>query len=335
MMPAPFTLCKIKFRPVGRYWHFVRGYLPRTVVLCFLVALATGCGTNIREVSESALATVSGSVDRLGQQLDSGKLSNAALLATYSEKLSASQPEFRDVAKLMKQEGTRQGTLYTGLKTRVDEVGNAIRSMKSGQSTDHRALAAELNSIHAAADPSEFNRALADSVNVLADLSGGELARVDAISSQASKTANGAGDFGPGSQLVGNPNYGQWRTNSSGASFWVWYGQFALMRDLMGGPRIGYDDWSRRRDYSYYHDYGRSNYTSPRDRTRQTQLENTTRRKFASQGKQFQSPYARQRSGASATISRQKFASSRSRSSTASSVRGWGGGGYRGPRRGK
>ena len=329
-----FPACKGNLRAMSVYWRYECASLLRVFVFLFLTLLVTGCGTNVREVTESALSTVSGSVDHLGRQLDSGKVANASLLAVYADKLSVDHPEYRDVARLMKQEGTREGTLYTGLKTRVGVVRDSVQSIESGRAPNYKALASELNSIHAAADPSEFNRALADPVNVLADLSGGTLARVDAVSAQASKTANGAGDFGPGSQLVGNPNYGQWRTNSSGTSFWVWYGQFSLMRHLMGGPRIGYGDWSGRRDYSYYHDYGRSNYTSPRARAQQAQVENNTRRKFASQGKKFQSPYARQRSGASTQVSRQKFAS-RPKSRAASSVRGWGSGGTRGPRRGK
>ena len=36
----------------------------------------------------------------------------------------------------------------------------------------------------------------------------------------------------PGYHYVGNPNYGHW---GGGGSFWVFYGQYALMRDLMGG----------------------------------------------------------------------------------------------------
>ena len=207
-------------------------------------------------------------------------------------------------------------------------------------------MAEELNSLSAALAIDEFNDALADPLNVLADLSDGKLPRVDAAPASATRTANAATNFGPGSQLVGNPGYGRWQTDSGGNSFWVWYGQFALIRDLLGGPRIGYGAWAGGRDYSYYHDYGRRNYTSPAARRSQSQVESTARRKFSSEGRTFRSPYARSRQGASTSLARRKFASraSGTRSAAASgagtassrrraSFRGFGS--SRGPRRGK
>lgn len=58
----------------------------------------------------------------------------------------------------------------------------------------------------------------------------------------------------PGYQYVGNPQYGFW----GGGGFWQFYGQYALMRDLMGGGwRVGRGDWedyrrSRERGRPYY-----------------------------------------------------------------------------------
>ena len=44
----------------------------------------------------------------------------------------------------------------------------------------------------------------------------------------------------PGYQYVGNSQYGFW----GGGGFWQFYGQYALMRDLMGGGwRVGRGDW--------------------------------------------------------------------------------------------
>jgi hypothetical protein len=40
--------------------------------------------------------------------------------------------------------------------------------------------------------------------------------------------------FPPGYQYVGNPRYGQWRNDSSGNSFWEFYGKYALFRDVLG-----------------------------------------------------------------------------------------------------
>jgi len=50
----------------------------------------------------------------------------------------------------------------------------------------------------------------------------------------------------PGYGYVGNSHYGKWERRSGG-SFWVFYGQYALMRDLFWGPRyyqpIHRSDW--------------------------------------------------------------------------------------------
>ena len=317
-----------------------------------VAALAIGlasCGDGgIRAQVDAAIVRLEQGVARLGTALDDDTLRNGALIKQYAAEVRAAKPALRDLVAVLAREGTREGTLFQGIETRLKDVRAALP--EPGAPTEaYRDAAEELNSLAAAIQPDEFNNALADPLNVLADLTDGKLPRVDAAPASASRSANSASNFGPGSQLVGNPNYGHWQTNSSGTSFWVWYGQFALMRDLLGGPRIGYGAWAGGRDYSYYHDYGRRNYTSPSARRAQTQVESTARRKFASEGRTFNSPYARTRQGASNRVARQKFASNRASgasgarrtaaggtrtaSSRPASFRGFGGG--RGPRRGK
>jgi hypothetical protein len=63
-----------------------------------------------------------------------------------------------------------------------------------------------------------------------------------------------------GLAFVGNPGYGQWRTDDRGTSFWVWYGRYRLFSDLLGvgGQPYYYrqDEWntwsSRYRGQPYY-----------------------------------------------------------------------------------
>ncbi|GJQ64648.1 MAG: hypothetical protein SCALA702_37010 [Melioribacteraceae bacterium] len=47
------------------------------------------------------------------------------------------------------------------------------------------------------------------------------------------------------SNYVGNSRYGYWN-NSGGSSFWVFYGQYSLMRDMLGwgSYRVGRDSWT-------------------------------------------------------------------------------------------
>ncbi|MBU2549970.1 MAG: hypothetical protein KKB20_16280 [Proteobacteria bacterium] len=55
-----------------------------------------------------------------------------------------------------------------------------------------------------------------------------------------------AGKVGPpGYDYVGDKRYGEWRRDSSGGSFWVFYGQYRLLSDLLHGPvyRSSYNNY--------------------------------------------------------------------------------------------
>jgi len=58
----------------------------------------------------------------------------------------------------------------------------------------------------------------------------------------------------PGYSFVGNSEYGQWRKDAQGSSFWEFYGKYALFTSLFGG---------------WFHPIGMNNYTGYRsNRTR-------------------------------------------------------------------
>ena len=63
----------------------------------------------------------------------------------------------------------------------------------------------------------------------------------------------------PGYQQVGNERYGQWRNDERGNSFWVFYGQYAMLSHMVGGfgRPIYRNDWNayqgaRGRGQTYY-----------------------------------------------------------------------------------
>ena len=94
-----------------------------------------------------------------------------------------------------------------------------------------------------------------------------------------SKTGDGGVDQGahpPGYQQVGDERYGQWRDDGRGGSFWEFYGQYALLSNLLGGfgGGISRDDWngyrdSRDRGQTYY-GRGGSTYGTNGSATRQS-----------------------------------------------------------------
>ena len=49
----------------------------------------------------------------------------------------------------------------------------------------------------------------------------------------------------PAMSYVGNEQYGTWRRDSSGHSFWAFYGQYAFLNAMLGGRRYSYNEWDR------------------------------------------------------------------------------------------
>jgi hypothetical protein len=49
----------------------------------------------------------------------------------------------------------------------------------------------------------------------------------------------------PGMAYVGNEKYGSWEKNSSGRSFWAFYGQYAFLNAMLGRNRYYHNDWNR------------------------------------------------------------------------------------------
>ncbi|MGL4447835.1 MAG: hypothetical protein ACRCZA_16360 [Shewanella sp.] len=279
------------------------GMLRHVLTSLLFVALAlslTGCGDDrpdkiakYQQLTEQRLATLS-------SMLDTGQLRNANLLSQYSALLKQQKPDLSSLLDELAKDAGTQGPMYSSLKRRLAESKDATNFADIDQQL------AEAENLYQATDPSLYNDMLSDPLNVVADMSEGKLARVNAISREAAALANNAEDFGPGSQLVGNPAYGNWQTDSSGTSFWAWYGMYAMFSNIVNRP-ISYDRWSGKRGYSYYNDVGRYRYTSPKQADAQTKTFEQTKKRFESQGKRFDSPYAKARSGASA-LSRESAA---------------------------
>ncbi|MCF6282421.1 MAG: hypothetical protein L3J28_09455 [Candidatus Polarisedimenticolaceae bacterium] len=257
---------------------------------------------------------------RLVTKINQQSIRNSKLLSAYADVVKRQSPELREIVDTLATDATVNGPIVRGLKDRLDSANKSIPAVVKGGEQKVVALQQELNAIQVAADPVLFGMMLTDPINVLADMSKGKLARVEAMSKEATQQANQTGDYGPGSQLVGNPNYGGWKQDNQGRSFWEWYGMYAMFSNLFRPP-IYYGGWAANRGYSYYSDYGRNYYTSPSQRKAQTTQAAKTKQKFKKSGKSFKSPYAKTRAGASATAKRSsvksanKFSSKGKRSS--------------------
>jgi hypothetical protein len=242
-----------------------RARAPRSAALGLAVAAVlgglAGCGDNFPEMVAQRHAQVTARVKQLGTFLDAGRVRNANIIKQYAALVERQRPAVLRLTRELAREGATTGLAFGSLGQRLARVNRSPSDEKQAG-----AAFEDLQRIEAAADPVVFNDSLIDVVNVLADLSNGKLPRMQVPPSET-KSAKGAG-----SHLVGNPRYGQWRQNSSGQSFWAFYGQYAMMRSLFFSPRpYYYSSWYGNRGWSYYGDVGRHYYGGRADSARWSQ----------------------------------------------------------------
>ncbi len=281
-------------------------HLLKTPFLLLLIIITTlslvGCGDPVKEQIEQQLPITEQRVSQLGDALNNGQVRNASLIKKYADTVMASKSNLAPLINEFRKDASTDGPMYKALLDRINTTKNQPQMFESSQ-----ALYNELLNIYQAADPVLYSDALSDPLNVLADMSDGQLPRINSLSKSQSQQANNAQDFGTGEQLIGNPNYGNWQTGSNGMSFWAWYGMYSLMGDMFG-RRTYYNDWGRQRNYSYYNDYGRTRYSSPNQLKKQTSLDTRTKKSFSSRGQKFTSPYSKNRAGSSSLSSQSKTA---------------------------
>lgn len=264
----------------------------RIFIICCVSWLLIACGDERDDRLQANIKTADYLIENLGSDLDAGRVRNAIILQQYAQLLAAQKPSLKPLVTELSKDASRSGPMYYSLSHRLSTLQSKPELLG-----DIDAQLSESDTLIEASDPNLFSDALSDPINVIADMSEGKLARVNAISQAQSLQANAAENNGAGSQLVGNPSYGQWQTNSSGGSFWQWYAAYSLFSAISPRP-IGYHNWSSRRDYSYYNDVGRQRYTSPQQKLSQNDLAQRTKKQFANKGG-FNSPYAKSKTGAS------------------------------------
>ncbi len=277
------------------------------IMTLFIILLIAGCTSDEERwlnKLESRAADASREISTLETRLAQGTLPNARLLSQYARYVKSHNPELSEIADTLAVEGTTESLMFTNLKARLQTVNSQIKKAASQGEQASVAAWQEIDAIFSGARSNNFNMMLTDQINVLADMSDGKLGRVESLSKQASLAANKSTDFGHGSQLVGNPNYGRWKTDSSGSSAWQWFAMYAMFSSMHRSP-IYYDRWSYGRDYSYYGSVGRHYYNSPKQRTGQSQVNKRYSDKFANKGKKFQSPYAKPKA-TSAKVAQQR-----------------------------
>lgn len=285
-----------------------------TTLLVLCVTIISGCGSQQDEwdaMLRDAMTRTENAVKSLERQISAGEIRNVTLLNRYADVVREQKTELSSIVDALAEDATNHGPVLQGLRSRLKNAEIESKQAPEQGEAAVQAVWSELDKIEAAARPDVYGMMLTDPINVLADMSDGTLARVAAMSKEASMQANQSSDVGAGSQLIGNPNYGHWRQDSGGGSFWEWYGKYALFSTLFNRP-IYYGGWAAGRNYSYYHDYGRDHYTSPSQRREQATVHQQAESKFKREGKSFRSPYAKTKTGAAAGVAKPVSRSTRS-----------------------
>lgn len=294
------------------------------MLLVMLLAVVSGCSSKQdqwQEMLKDASTRADRALSNLGKQISNGGIRNATLLSRYADVVRQQKPEMAEIVSALAQDATLKGPILKGLQSRLATAKKEVATAPGQGQVAVENTWNELNKITLAAAPDVYGMMLTDPINVLADMSNGSLARVSAMSKEASALANQSGEQGVGSQLIGNPNYGQWQQDSSGNSVWMFLGQYALLSTLLNRP-TSYGSWAGRRDYSYYNDYGRDAYTSPGQRKQQAAVQQKTEKKFKREGKTFRSPYAKTRTGAASGVKKPAVRANRSFKSASKSSSG-------------
>jgi hypothetical protein len=250
------------------------------------------------------------------------RLSNVTILRKYADDLGRMKPSLATAAQTMASNGDPEGPMVQALEKRL----NAVRLTKGRHIDRLKEQLVEVVTVKEAANPNVFNDALADSVNVIADLSDGKLSRVQSISRRDQASRYEAAYAAPGAQLIGNPQYGYWEQEAGGGYIWTWFAVYWFfdevldLDDVFERRHYRYGYWSRHRPYSYYYDHGRYRYTSPKtlkkQYTQDQKFAATTRNKPRSQ--RHRSPFAKKAPGGG-TVSLASRKTSTNRSARSSS----------------
>ncbi|MFQ5535401.1 MAG: hypothetical protein ACE5EM_11335 [Sphingomonadales bacterium] len=225
-----------------------------------LLLVLGACGDPTTEAIGVLTRTVDTQINQLNGKLQAGEIRNAVMLRSYVGQVKAKRPEFGELLDNLARDAKADGPAIQRLRERWE-----VATTKPEQIGDKFAVKEELTALKTATTPEIFNETLIDIINVVADLSDGALPRLNQQARDARDAENG-----PGSHLVGNPQYGRWQS-SGGQSFWMWYGMYRMFGDIWGRPYY-YHRWHYNRPWSYYNDYGRGLYSSRADRANRSRV---------------------------------------------------------------
>lgn len=247
-------------------------FLNKIIVLLSSFLLLTGCKDEEMERLKYFRELSSSQIKTLKSDLDNNKLRNAQILKTYATTLKKEKPELSELVSNLESDTSSKGDTFIGLEEKLKKVS---KEPSSDQEKLH--LLADAESLANESNKDIYNDSLIDVINTLASMSGGTLNEIGTPS-------NAQGDKTAGSNLIGNPRYGQWTTRN-GSSFWEWYGKYALFKAVFFPNPYGYSMWSYNRPWSYYGSYGRNSYSTFNQRNTASTVQKTNAKSVKDYGR--------------------------------------------------
>jgi hypothetical protein len=252
-----------------------------------LSLLLSGCGNKDEDKFEKNISNLKMEVLILDDKFKSlsSHVSNPESRGKYESLLASNlsivdkehkdNPEVKKLVSQFRNDSKEDGVLFAQYKQRYDDIitKENIKLVKNGYVKKEK-YASTINSLNSdrqevlnatrAMEFDVYDGQFIDYINILASLSKNvSPVEVNELNKDAPL----------GNQLVGNPMYGQWKTDSGGNRSWSFLEAYAVMSIIdstMGGRsrygnRYEYGYWQSNRNYSYGNDYYRNQYSSPRN----------------------------------------------------------------------
>jgi len=229
--------------------------------LAIMVTSLVACGNDSQvarvDVVDTQLSSAKSSLNVLKGNLSPTKvqLPNALLLLKYRDAVVKLNPEFAEVANLVAKEATPNATAIANKEKELKEITISYAAGDKNQKSAMMQKSLE-KALRIKTFASDYNNILIDSVNVVAGLSNGKLAKIEQPTRDASTVDK------PMSEYVGNPNYGHWKQDSSGNSTWQWIAMYAMFSNMNHQPYYRSSYYSHYGGYSYFDRYS-SSYERP------------------------------------------------------------------------
>lgn len=211
----------------------------------------------------------------------------------------------QSLVKQFKHDTTIKGTVFQKYKSEYDAVkGSPVYTkMKTKEAVKDdlvklKTLETEVNRLRTTMTAVKYDENFIDYINIVASLSN----EVDPVVISKSDLNPEAGI---GSQMIGNPQYGEWKTDSNGNMFWNFAAAYMFF-DFMSDSRRGYggsygsygyhrssnnykynsnnryDNWNNKRNWSYYNDKYVKDYAKTTEKSKYNKWSKTGKTKYAS-----------------------------------------------------